>query len=114
MAIKRPADYFSGYEVVAAGGTVTAESVCIPIAALPGLSAAEANATTGDGSALLRSVSEAVFSAFSAMPTAERPTKFTITRGAQTITPGATNQIRQPYTYTFDLTASSFEVASEV
>lgn len=43
-----PGTHISGLEYKTAGQTVTADSVVIPIAAIPELTAAEADPTTGD------------------------------------------------------------------
>jgi hypothetical protein len=73
MAAILPTDVFEGYQLVAAAGTVTAESICIPIATLEQLSSAEANATTGDGVQLIRALDIAIHQALTALPTIERP-----------------------------------------
>jgi len=73
MAAILPTDIFPGYELVAAAGTVAAESVCIPLAVLMELTNAEANATTGDGSQLIRALDIAIHDAILALPVNERP-----------------------------------------
>lgn len=79
MAISiAPEAYLPDIELVAASGTVTAQSVVIPLATLEGLSAAEANATTGDVRELTRTFLDSLYNAIQATPEADRPTKMTI------------------------------------
>lgn len=106
MAKVTPDQLFSGI-------TVTATEVTIPIAALPGVTQAEIAATTGDGAVLMRGLVEGAYAAIQGITAADRPTRFTLTKGTQTITPGVANAIRQPYTAQFDITANSFEVVAE-
>lgn len=113
MASITPDDLFPGAEVVAANGTVAAQSLCIPLSALPGVSASEANPDTGNGAVVARGLVEQMYTQIQAIPTADRPTRLSITRGAQTITPGLVNGVRTPYTVTVDQTASTFEIADE-
>lgn len=95
------------------GITVTATDVTIPLADLVGVTQAEANPTTGDGAIVVRGLIEAAYTQLQTIAAADRPARFTITKGGQSIAPGLNNTIRQPYTVTFDVTATTFEVASE-
>ena len=67
MAAILPADLFPGYELVAANGTVTAQSIVIPLSALPGLSAAEADEATGDGREVARQLDLAIHENYAAL-----------------------------------------------
>ena len=71
-----PSDLFDGYELVAAAGTVTAQSICIPVASLTGLTAAEADEVTGDGREVLRALIMTAYENFSTLPTP--PTRMAI------------------------------------
>jgi hypothetical protein len=73
MASILPTDVFPGYEYVAAAGTVTANSIVIPLSDLPELTTAEADEATGDGSQLIRALDIAIANAFSNLPLEERP-----------------------------------------
>ena len=75
MAAILPSDVFAGYEYVAANGTVTADSIVIPLSAIPQLSAAEAHETTGNGAQLIRALDVAIHAAILALPENERPAK---------------------------------------
>lgn len=89
---KAPTTLFSGY-------TSDGTNITIPIASLSGLTAAEANATTGDGREVLRSIMITATNAVSALPTADKPTKMTLTASnPQAISP---EQQRQTYTASF-------------
>lgn len=79
MAAVLPTDIFAGYELVAAAGTVTAESICIPLSALTELTSGEANATTGDGGQLIRALDVAIHEAIAALPEIEQPDQVTLT-----------------------------------
>lgn len=76
---KKPSDHFDGYELVAAAGTVTAQSICIPVASITGLTAAEANATTGDIREVMRTTLETFYNYNQSLPEADRSSKMTIT-----------------------------------
>jgi methionine aminopeptidase len=87
MAAILPTDVFANYELVAAAGTVTAESVCIPLAALTELTSAEANATTGDGSQLIRAIDIAIHAAIQALDPGDRPVNINSTVTAEYTSP---------------------------
>lgn len=74
----KPEDHLADIELIAASGTVTAQSLCIPLASLPGLTAAEANPTTGDIREIVRTFLEAIYQSIATTPTADRPTKMLI------------------------------------
>lgn len=73
MAAITPTDLFPGYEFKAAAAAVTADSIVIPLTALPGLTSGEANATTGDGREVARQIDAAINAAYAAMTEGERP-----------------------------------------
>jgi hypothetical protein len=75
----QPTDLFTGYEVKAAAGAVTADSIVIPKASLPALSNAEAEAN-GNGMEVLRAFVNASFTAIEALPAQDKPTKATIVK----------------------------------
>lgn len=98
MAAIIPTDVFAGFELVAAAGTVTAQSICIPLTALPELTAAEANATTGNGAQLIRALDVAIHEAIAALPVIDRPTQMTLTVTAdQTSTLTRVRTFRRAY-----------------
>jgi hypothetical protein len=79
MAISlAPDTYLPDIELVAAAGTVTAQSVAIPLTTLEGLSAAEANPTTGDIREVTRTILDSLYNAILTTPEADRPTRMTI------------------------------------
>jgi len=88
-----PTNIFSGY-------TATATDITIPLAALPGLTTAEAHATTGDGRELLRIILEKYFSAIEGMQAANRPVSMLINRG--NLVGLSANMIRRSYSISFD------------
>jgi hypothetical protein len=87
-----PTAIFSGY-------TATATDITIPLAALPGLTTAEANGTTGDARELLRILLEKYFSTIEAMTAANRPIHMTFTRG--NVVGVSPNAINRSYSITF-------------
>jgi hypothetical protein len=93
MAAIQPTDIFSGY-------TADGNGFTIPLAAVPGLTAAEAHATTGDARELLRLLLEKFFAAIEAMPTNEKPLYMTISRGA--LVGLTTSTVRRSYSISFD------------
>lgn len=75
-------------------------NVTIPIASLPALNEAEANATTGDGRELIRAIVVQAHAAITAMSAENKPSKMTVALGnAVGLSP---TTIRRTYTFTFD------------
>lgn len=74
---KAPTTLFPGY-------TSDGTNLTIPIAALDGLTAAEANTTTGDWRSIVLSLCTTVYRHYYALASADRPTAFT-TRPPTTI-----------------------------
>jgi hypothetical protein len=80
-------------------------TLIIPLPALPGLTASEANEATGDGREVLRSIYEAAFNAYNALSPTAKPTKMILTKSnPQGI---GINQISQAYSASFSLNVSS-------
>jgi hypothetical protein len=79
-----PTDIFPDMELVAAAGTVTAESICIPIASIDGLTATEADPDTGDGRELLRALLTTAYANFATLPT--QPTRMSLNYSENLIT----------------------------
>ena len=104
-----PTDLFPGYEYVAAGGTVAANSIVIPLSALGGLTAAEANATTGDGRKVAFELNKALLTNFQGLAT--KPTRMTITESTPTGVNATT--IRKSFTHSYDLAVGDVDVANE-
>lgn len=80
MAKVLPTTIFPGYEVKAAGATVTADSIVIPRDAIPALADTEANATTGDGMEVFRAILVQVQSVIDGLGVNDKPTKMTISK----------------------------------
>lgn len=102
MAAILPTDLFPGYEVVAAAGAVTADSIVIPLADLPNLTSAEADADTGDGREVARQIDLAINDAITALATEAKPTAMTSGVGVTTL---QTGNKRITVSRTYELTA---------
>jgi len=100
-----PTVYLSAYDFT--GGT----DMVIPISCTPEITAAEADATTGDIRAIMFGLLEQVYSVWYALATADKSTKMTITR-SQSINQ-ITSYITRSYTYTFVLNPSGVDVVAE-
>lgn len=111
MAAIIPTQLFPGYEQVAAGGTVTAESIVIPLSALSGLTTAEANATTGDARKVAFELAKTMHLNIQGMPEADRPAQ--MLTAESTPTGQGPNEVRKSYTLTFDVNIASVDVADE-
>lgn len=94
MALVNPVTIFPGYTLT---GTAGSEIIGIPLAALNGLTAAEANATTGDIRAVLTSIVEKTRTGVGALAANARPSNFAITSARVTNT---TDTDKQDLTYT--------------
>jgi len=107
-----PIGIFAGYTFDA----VTNE-IRIPIASLPGLSAIEANATTGNGMEVIRQIVDRTHTSLTALAPTARPTKATVAKPNPAIASGANvlpGTLRQSYSLSFDLQPTALELASEV
>lgn len=106
-----PTAILPNYAYLNSGDSVPSAGIFIPLASLPGLTAAEANATTGDGRKVAFELCRAIFANLEALPVASRPSRFTITRGI----PAGIDQtiVRQTYTLSFDIDFSGSDVANE-
>ena len=103
---------FPGYEYKTAGQTVTADSVVIPLAALPGLSAGEANATTGDMRIIVHRIVGAAREYYNGLDSADKPANMQLFRST-----GPPNEITgiitRTFTARFGLDSGELEVAAE-
>jgi hypothetical protein len=100
-----PVQLFPGFEYKAAAEAVTADSIVIPLAALPALTALEADPAGGDGREVLHALIDGANTRYSAIATASRPTKMNLTKG--TIQGLNATEYRKTYTTTFDCTDTS-------
>lgn len=93
MAAISPTDIFSGY-------SADATAITIPLAALSGLTQAEAHATTGDAREVLRIILETYVAAIEGMASGDRPVSMTLARGNLI---GLTNStVRRSYSASFE------------
>ena len=104
----------SGYALLANNDPAPAQGLFIPLANVTGLSAAEANATTGDGRKVIAGLIEKINDNIQALASSARPVNLTIAKGQPTGV--AINQVNQSFTITirYDTTfANIVEVAPE-
>ncbi|MEG5045965.1 hypothetical protein [Microcoleus sp. B4-C1] len=104
-----PAEIFTGY-------TSDGVNLTIPLAALPGLTAAEADPTTGNVMEVSRQIVDRLHSGITALAPEAKPTKATVTKPNPSIATGVgvtPGTLRQGYSLTFDLTPTALELASE-
>ncbi|WP_293128873.1 hypothetical protein [Microcoleus sp. bin38.metabat.b11b12b14.051] len=107
-----PSEIFAGYTF-----DITTNEIRIPLAALPGLTAAEANAATGNGMELIRQIVDRTHSQLASLAPTARPTKATVAKPNPSIASGvnvAPGTLRQTYNLAFDLQPTALELASEV
>jgi len=107
-----PNEIFAGYTFDA-----VASEIRIPLASLPGLSAIEANANTGNGMEVIRQIVDRTHVALTALVPTARPTKATVAKPNPAIASGANitpGTLRQSYNLSFDLRPTALELASEV
>jgi len=109
MASVTPQQIFPGF-------TSDGTSITIPLADLVGLTAAEANSSTGNGMEVLRVIIDRAQTALNALAPSARPTRASLDKAAPTIAFGAgvpTGTLRQVYTASFDLTPTGLEPTAE-
>lgn len=85
--------------------------ITIPLAALPGLSAAEANATGGDVRKVARALMAALHAAWSAEAAEDRPARMTLARS--TYVDDDADTTTRTYTARFEVQVGEEEVAEE-
>lgn len=107
-----PTQLISNIELLAATDPAPAQGLFIPLASLPGLTAVEADETTGDGRKVVYELARALFANYTALATASRPTKLSIVRGTPTGVDSTT--VRQSFTFAIDLDISASDVTPEV
>ena len=76
MALVNPEDIYPGYTLTGSSGS---EVIGIPLSVLTGLTATEANASTGDIRAVLTALVEKARTGIAALAANARPTNFTVT-----------------------------------
>lgn len=112
MAQISPSQVFSTWDIDPDTGLVS-----FNISDFVGVSAAELDADTGNFGVFLRALTDKVASFYSGLATADRPSRWSVTKGTpQTvIISGATNPQRIPYTVNVDVAAPSnqFEIVPE-
>ncbi len=101
-----PSVVFSGIELVAANGSVTAESICIPLTSLSGISSAEAEPSTGDGAELIRVLLETANTNVNALADSVKPAELTITK-TQSLAQQNVGQIRNIFAVNADIAYDS-------
>ena len=111
MAAILPSALFPGYEYVAAAGAVAADSLVIPLASLPGLTAGEADDATGDGRKVAYELARVIHTNIQGLAEAARPVQFLTSES--TPTGQGPNEVRKSFTLTFDLNITDTDVASE-
>ena len=94
-----PNQLFANYSLGGSGDSLSAQSVVIPISDLPALSIAEADPSTGDGRELIRSLLQAIYSSFIAIPEASRPNQITATKSQDV--GDEDDEVVQTYTFAF-------------
>jgi len=88
-----------------------ATNITVPIASFPELTAAEADAATGDIRKILYAIVEKTWTWWNALLTADRPTKMTLTKSSSVDT--STGIVINVYTFTFKNSITAQDVAAE-
>lgn len=105
-------DYDSPSEVFGTGYSSDGTSITLTIGTgglLPHLTAAEANASTGDFRSVLYGLNNGLFTKFTAIPQLDRPTQMTSTRSTSEVN----NVIVRGFNSTFNMDGDSLTVVSE-
>jgi len=85
------------------------QDITLPIASVPELTAAEADASSGDSRKIAYALMEQLHAWYSAIDAADRPAKMNVRRSMSVESPSVSRVV---YTVTFDLATAS-EVAAE-
>lgn len=99
-----PSHWIEGY-------SATASAVTIPLSALPGLDASEADASDGDIRKVARAFMAALYDAWLAEPAADRPAKMALSRS--TNVNDSTGATFRSYQAQFQVVTTGEDVAAE-
>lgn len=86
-------------------------NITVPIASFPELTAAEADAATGDIRKIVWAILEKLYQAYNAKATADRPTKWTVTKSSSVNT--QTGVVTNSFIHTIYTEISTQEVVDE-
>jgi len=86
-------------------------NMTLPIASFSGLTAAEANTTTGDICNIVKEILEVIYAAQQDLDSADRPTKMSVAR--LTTTDDGTGIVTRQFTVTFTCSSPTLNVATE-
>ena len=111
MAQVPPSDVLEGFALLGAGDAAPEEGIFVPLTTLSGLDADEANAETGSIAKVAFEFDKAVEAGYNAIPTANRSSRMTVTRG--TPTGASASTVNQTIAKTYTLSIDSSDVASE-
>ena len=112
-----PTTHLSGYLLLTSDGSGdisgaanSTEYVLVPLATLAGLDSDEAHGTTGSWRKIVRAFVDVFYTAYNAMPTADKPTKLTVTRGSLV---GSGDEVTRSWSVSATLDATVLDVADE-
>jgi hypothetical protein len=108
MANILPTDLFPGFVVLSQTSPAPADGIFIPFTALPYLTQAEANPTTGDGREVARQLDFTINEAIVSLPIEDRPSAMTSGTSITTLSDG---NRRVTLTRTYTLTAPIMELS---
>lgn len=101
----------SGYGLASHKVTLETNDAANTHKTLAGLTDAEADPTTGDSRKVAFEIMEALYQAWLAVPTADRPTKMSVARSSSVNE--ETGVISRYYTFRFDVEPTGVEVSDE-
>jgi hypothetical protein len=84
-------------------------NITVPIASFTGLTATEADTTTGDIREVMLALLQTLYTVYTGLPTADKPTKMTVSRSE--VTTGSA--IQRKYTVTFTADSDQFVIDGE-
>jgi hypothetical protein len=110
MSKPLPTDLFAGIEVLEATDEATVASIAIPLASLPGLTAAEASPTTGDARELMLALITAAYLEHSTLP--DPSTKMQIQR-SEVATGDATRRLDYSISFFVEVPTTAYAMQAE-
>lgn len=102
-----PTEIFENYSLVT---VETVQGIFIPLASIPGLTAAEANETTGDGLELLRALVLEAVSNFNSLPTAPKNVTASL---SDTIITETRHKLSANFTFNVTVPQSAYQLLPE-
>lgn len=114
MAAVRPTQVFANYVALANGAAAPADGIFIPLASLSGLSAAEADESTGNADSVLFALIKTATTNYNSLAITAKSQRMALARNVPSATVNSdADKVYSTFQQTFTLDISNVDVADE-